>query len=65
MNLCAIILAAGKSSRFKSFVPKQFHFYKDDLLINHSIKKLSQLKEIKDIFKAKYVDCRQLLNLID
>ncbi len=52
MNLCAIILAAGKSSRFKSSVPKQFHFYKDDLLINHSIKKLSQLKEVKDIYIA-------------
>ena len=52
MNICALILAAGKSSRFKSKIPKQFHFYKNELLINHSIKKLSQFKDIKKLYIA-------------
>ena len=34
MKLAAIILAAGKSHRFKSDTPKQFHFYKKDLTFN-------------------------------
>ena len=52
MKLAAIILAAGNSSRFKSNIPKQFHFYKSDIIINHSIKKLDQFKEIKKIYVA-------------
>ena len=50
MKLAAIILAAGKSRRFKSDTPKQFHFYKKDIILNHSIKKFDQIKEIKKIF---------------
>ena len=52
MKLAAIILAAGKSNRFKSNIPKQFHFYKKDILINHSIKKFEKIKEIKEIYVA-------------
>lgn len=52
MKLAVIILAAGKSSRFKSNIPKQFHFYKKDILVNHSIKKFEKIKEIKEIFIA-------------
>tara|TARA_B100000963_G_scaffold353530_1_gene368364 strand:- start:6865 stop:7965 length:1101 start_codon:yes stop_codon:yes gene_type:complete len=52
MKLAAIILAAGKSLRFKSSTPKQFHFYKRDYIINHSIKKFEKIKEIKEIFVA-------------
>ncbi len=52
MKLAAIILAAGKSSRFKSSIPKQFHFHNNDLILNHSIKKLGQIKEIKEIYIA-------------
>ncbi len=50
MNLCAIILAAGKSSRFVNNTPKQYHYYKNDILINHSLKKLNEIKKIKKIF---------------
>ena len=49
MNLAVIILAAGNSTRFKSNIPKQFHFYKKDTLINHSIKKFNEIKEVKQI----------------
>tara|TARA_Y100001958_G_scaffold82862_1_gene56105 strand:+ start:55 stop:1158 length:1104 start_codon:yes stop_codon:yes gene_type:complete len=52
MKLAAIILAAGKSSRFKSNIPKQFHFYKKDIILNHSIKKFEKIKEIKEIYVA-------------
>ncbi len=52
MKLAAIILAAGNSFRFKNTTPKQFHFYKNDIIINHSIKKLDQFKEIKEIYIA-------------
>ncbi len=52
MKLAAIILAAGKSHRFKSNTPKQFHFYKKDIILNHSIKKFEKIKEIKEIYVA-------------
>ena len=52
MKLAAIILAAGKSHRFKSNMPKQFHFYKKDIVLNHSIKKFEKIKEIKEIYIA-------------
>ena len=52
MKLAAIILAAGKSHRFKSNMPKQFHFYKKDIILNHSIKKFEKIKEIKEIYIA-------------
>ena len=52
MKLAAIILAAGKSHRFKSNTPKQFHFYKKDIILNHSIKKFEKIKEIKEIYIA-------------
>jgi len=42
-------LAAGNSTRFRSNIPKQFHFYKKDILINHSIKKFDEIKEVKQI----------------
>ncbi len=45
-------MAAGNSLRFKSSIPKQFHFYNNDILVNHSIKKLSQFKDIKEIYIA-------------
>ena len=48
MNLAVIILAAGNSTRFRSNIPKQFHFYKKDILINHSISKKIQLNYKKN-----------------
>ncbi len=52
MKLAAIILAAGHSRRFKSNIPKQFHFYKKDIILNHSIKKFEKIKQIKEIYIA-------------
>ena len=48
MKLVAIILAAGKSHRFKSNTPKQFHFYKKDIILNHSIKKFEKIKKLRE-----------------
>ena len=39
MTNCFIILAAGKSNRFKSKTPKPFVQYNGDILIKHSINK--------------------------
>ena len=39
MNNCFILLAAGKSERFKSKIPKQFSIYKNKPLFMHSIEK--------------------------
>ena len=39
MSNCFIILAAGKSNRFISKIPKPYIRYKGDILINHSINK--------------------------
>jgi len=39
MNNCFIILAAGKSNRFKSKIPKTFVQYKGHILLKHSINK--------------------------
>ena len=33
-------------------MPKQFHFYKKDIILNHSIKKFEKIKEIKEIYIA-------------
>jgi len=37
MSNCFIILAAGKSKRFNSEIPKPYHLYKGKALIEHSI----------------------------
>ena len=39
MSDCFILLAAGKSKRFKSIIPKQFICYKNKPLFMHSIDK--------------------------
>lgn len=49
MNICAIIVAAGNSHRFKNTIPKQFLKYENDLLINQSLKKISSLSSIKRV----------------
>ena len=49
MNNCFIILAAGKSKRFKSRTPKAFTHYKGDILINHSVNKAILSKKFSKI----------------
>jgi len=49
MNICAIIVAAGNSHRFKNIIPKQFLKYENDLLINQSLKKISSLSSVKRV----------------
>ncbi len=49
MNNCFIILASGQSKRFKSKSPKQFNFYKNKLIYEHSIDKAINSKLFKQI----------------
>jgi len=49
MNNCFIILAAGKSKRFNSKTPKQYHIYKGKPLIKHSIDKILKNKNFNKI----------------
>ena len=39
MNNFFIILAAGKSKRFKAKLPKQYNYYKGKMIVEHSIEK--------------------------
>ena len=52
MNNCFIILAAGKSNRFKSKTPKPFVQYNGDILIKHSINKAILSKKFSKIVVA-------------
>ena len=52
MNNCFIILAAGKSNRFKSKTPKPFIQYNGDILIKHSINKAILSKKFSKIVVA-------------
>ena len=52
MNNCFIILAAGKSNRFKSKIPKPFIQYKGLILIKHSINKAILSKKFSNIIIA-------------
>ena len=49
MTIAALILAGGESKRFNSKIPKQFHKIHNELMINHSIKKLLSIKKISQI----------------
>ena len=49
MSICFILLAAGKSKRFKSKVPKQLNNYKNKPLFMHSIDKAIESKLFKKI----------------
>ena len=52
MSNCFIILAAGKSNRFISKIPKPYIKYKGDILINHSITKAILSKKFSKIVVA-------------
>jgi len=71
MKICAIILSAGSSSRFKSSVPKQYFYHNNELLVNYSIKKFNQNNQISHIllvinppkfkkFKKNIFKCQKL-----
>ena len=49
MNNYFVILAAGKSKRFSTKIPKQFFEYKNKELIDHSIEKSLASKLFKKI----------------
>ena len=49
MKIFFIILAAGKSRRFKSKLPKQFNIYKGKMVLEHSINKAINSKIFKKI----------------
>ena len=47
MGFSFILLGAGNSSRFKSNLPKPYHKIAGKTLIDVSIKKIREFKEIK------------------
>ena len=49
MNSCFIILAAGKSKRFNSKIPKPFHLYRGKSLLLHSIHKAKKYGKFSKI----------------
>ena len=49
MNNCFIILAAGKSKRFKSKIPKPYHIYKGKPLLLHTIDRIKNYKKFSKI----------------
>ncbi len=49
MNNYFVILAAGKSERFHKKIDKQFYFYKNKEIIDHSIQKSLDSKLFKKI----------------
>ena len=49
MSIAALIVAGGSSKRFVSDTPKQFHIFKGDTIINYSIKKFLNNKNISRI----------------
>ena len=65
MTVAALILAGGDSKRFNSKIPKQFHNINNELMINHSIKKLLSIKKISQIIlvinPAKYKKYKQFI----
>ena len=49
MRFSFILLGGGDSNRFKSNIPKQYHKIGGKTLIDITIDKISQFKEIKKI----------------
>ena len=49
MNICAIILSAGKSKRFKSSKPKFLHEISGKELIQYNLDALNKIKQVKNI----------------
>ena len=49
MSFCLILLAAGESKRFNSYIPKPYIVYKGKPIIQHSIDKAQKCKKIDKI----------------
>ena len=62
MNNCFIILAAGKSKRFKGKKPKQFNLYNGKCVIQHSIDKANQSNLFKKIVLVISKNHKKYLN---
>ena len=58
MNNLFIILASGKSKRFKSKIPKQFNIYKNKPIYAHSIDKALKSKLFNKIILVTNVPNR-------
>ena len=49
MKICAIILSAGKSKRFKSSIPKFIHTLSGQPIIDYNINVLSKVRKISKL----------------
>ena len=69
MNICAIILSAGKSKRFKSSKPKFLHEISGKALIQFNIDAFKKIKQVKKTFIEteilKIGECLGPLDLIN
>ena len=63
MNNYFIILAAGKSSRFRSKIPKQYIYYNGKPLLQHSIDKAIKSKLFKKILIVINKNHKKYLNI--
>ncbi len=69
MNNCFIVLAAGESKRFKSKIPKVYHFYKGKPLFLHSINKAIKSNKFNNVLLVinkkhkKYIRNKKLKNV--
>ena len=62
MNICAIILSAGKSKRFKSSKPKFLHEISGKALIQFNIDALKKIKQVKKTFIVSSKANKQYFN---
>ena len=62
MNICAIILSAGKSKRFKSSKPKFLHEISGKELIQFNIDALKKIKQVKKTFIVSSKANKQYFN---
>ena len=65
MNNYLIILAAGKSRRFNSSIPKQYTIFNDNLMINHSINTANNSKLFKKIIVVINKSHKKYVKLIN
>ena len=63
MNNIFIILSAGKGSRFKSKLPKQYTKYRGKMMVVHSVEKAIESKLFKKIILV--IDKSHKLNTLD
>tara|TARA_Y100001970_G_scaffold201748_1_gene245523 strand:+ start:63 stop:1181 length:1119 start_codon:yes stop_codon:yes gene_type:complete len=64
MNISFVILAAGKSKRFKSYLPKQFNYFKGKRIFEHSIDKAIDSNLFKKVVLVVNKSHRKYINHI-